>query len=314
MSFVKHVSLLHALLGLLLAAWAQAPVACAAQEQNTADTETKTKLILDADTANEIDDLYAIARTLKQDKFELLALNSAQWIHYLGQQDSVQASQKLNEDLVRIMGVKDLPLPLGSTEPFGKPWGGEDPKDSAAAQFIIKSARELAEGERMIVACIGASTNLATALKLAPEITPKIQAYILGGQYDWSKGVWNKSEFNVRRDLNAFDFLLNQKELELHVMPTSVSKDLVFEQADSFARQAQMGELGAYLTERWKARFPDNKTWIMWDVTVIEALLDPSLATEEQVTTPPENVERKVWVYKTIKAQEMQKLFWQAVQ
>ena len=274
---------------------------------------SKPKLILDADTANEIDDLYAIVRMLRQDKFEVLGLNSAQWLHYLGKKDSVQASQKYNEDLVKLMGRDDLPIPMGSAEPFGKPWGGEDPKDSPAAQFIIKSARDLAEGEQLHVVCIGASTNLATAIKLAPEITPKIKAYVLAFFYDHTTKVWNKSEFNVRRDLNAADFLLNQKELELHVMPGSVSKNLVFEQEFSYRNQAEMGELGAYLTARWNERFRHRKEWIMWDIAAVEALIHPELAEEVEVMTPPENTQRKVWMYKLIDQEKMQAEFWKAV-
>ena len=93
-------------------------------DTNGQEQGRKPKLILDADTANEIDDLYAIVRTLRQDEFEVLGLNSAQWFHYLGAPDSVQASQKLNEDLVRLLGHMDLPTPQGSEQPMGRPWGG----------------------------------------------------------------------------------------------------------------------------------------------------------------------------------------------
>lgn len=274
----------------------------------------RPKLILDADTANEIDDLYAIVRTLRQDKFEVLGLNSAQWFHYLGDPDSVQASQKLNEDLVKLLGREDLPTPQGSEQPMGRPWGGEQPKDSPAAQFIIKSALATPEGEKLNVLCIGASTNLASAIKLRPEIAPRIRAYVLAFRYERETGVWNKSEFNVRRDLNAADFLLNQEDLELHVMPCTVSRALTFDRDDSFERQSRMGELGAYLTERWKARFPDAKTWIMWDIAAIEAMVNPDMAAEEQVMTPPENKQRKVWMYHTIDADRMRDDFWGAVE
>jgi inosine-uridine nucleoside N-ribohydrolase len=272
--------------------------------------EAKQKLILDADTANEIDDLYAIVRILKQEKFDVIGLNSAQWLHYLGEQDSVQASQKLNEQLVKLLGRDDLPTPLGAERPFGKPWGEETPKDSAAAQFIIKSARELPEGEQLIVACIGASTNLASAIKLAPDIAPKIKAYVMAFQYDFDNGAWNKSEFNVRRDLNAADFLLNQPDLELHVMSATTSRPFTFEQQDSFDKQVEMGPLGDMLTKRWTARFPDSKTWVMWDVALIEALIHPEFAQEELVVTPPENRQRKVWMYKSIDVEKMRDDFW----
>ena len=102
----------------------------------------KPKLILDADTANEIDDLYAIVRTLRQDKFEVLGLNSAQWFHYLGDPDSVQASQKLNEDLVRLLGREDLPTPRGSEQPMA--WG----QNTQPTSKLLEN-QEFTRGSRM---------------------------------------------------------------------------------------------------------------------------------------------------------------------
>ena len=137
------------------------------------------KLILDADTANEFDDLYAIVRTLKQDKIEVLGLTSAQWFNpigafYFGETETVQASQKLNEELVKLLGREDLPTPIGSNEPMI--WNYA--KGSPAAEFIIKSALSMPDGEKLNVLCIGASTNLASAIKLNPEIASRIRAYV----------------------------------------------------------------------------------------------------------------------------------------
>ncbi|TWU56403.1 ribonucleoside hydrolase RihC [Rubripirellula tenax] len=269
------------------------------------------RLILDCDTANEIDDLYAIVRMMKQDAFDVVGLTSSQWFHYLGDPKSVEASQKDNEDLMRVLGRSDVPMPQGSPEPLGKPWGGDDAKDSVAAQFIIAQARATPADEHLIVVCTGASTNLASAIKIAPEIAAKIKAYILGFQYDASTGVWNKSEFNIRRDLNAADFLLNQRDLELHIMPTSVSKQLTFDRDDTFTRQQSMGELGRYLTQKWKTKFPNSTTWTMWDLALVESLLHPEMASEKQVNTPPENNQRKVWMYDSIDAAAMKQDYWQ---
>ncbi|MEM7698428.1 MAG: nucleoside hydrolase [Verrucomicrobiota bacterium] len=278
-----------------------------------ASLSAKPRVILDADTANEIDDLYAIARMLRQEKFELIGLNSAQWIHYLGERDSVAASQSINEDLLRLMDREDLPAPLGSDEPMGKPWGGTDPKDSAAAQFIIQQARATAEGEKLIVICIGASTNLASALKLDESIVPKVAAYVLGFRYNLEKEVWDKSEFNIRRDLNAADFLLNCEGLELHVMPVTVAIDLRFEKDETFQRQAERGKLGQYLSDRWMEHSPDSKQRIMWDLALVEAMISPDLATQRKVTTPPENTQREVWIYDSIDSDEMESRFWEAI-
>ncbi|MGB7347447.1 MAG: nucleoside hydrolase [Pirellulaceae bacterium] len=270
------------------------------------------RLILDADTANEIDDMYAIVRMLSQDKFDVVGVTSAQWFHYLGDPQSVQASQQLNETLAGLLGRSELPLPMGAERPMGKPWGGTDAKDSAAAQFIIKQASQVADGDYLHVVCIGASTNLASAIKLAPKIAPKIKAYLMGFRYDEGKRVWDKSEFNVRRDLNAADFLLNQADLELHVMSATVSESLKFDRDDTFARHQSMGPLGEFLTLQWKKKFPESQRWVMWDLALVEALVRPALATEIQVMTPPENKQRKVWVYNTIDVSGMADDYWTA--
>ncbi len=279
----------------------------------TVVAQNRPHLILDADTANEIDDLYAITRMLKQDKYEVLALTSTQWIHYLAEEDSVVGSQRENEALVRLLDMTELPTPIGSKEPMGKPWGGEEAKDSPAAQFIINAAKATSPESKLIVVCLGASTNLASAIKLKPSIASNIDAYLLGFRYDHAKQIWNKSSFNVRRDLNAADYLLNCRALNLHVMPANVARPLTFARDETFDRHEEMGELGAHLTAKWKARFADFKTWVMWDLALVEAVLHPELATMKQCSTPPENTARKVWVYDSIQVQPMRDDYWKIV-
>lgn len=275
--------------------------------------QEKPKLILDADTANEIDDMYAITRMLKQNKYEVLALTSTQWIHYLAEDDSVGASQRENEAMVKLLGRQDLPIPMGSKEPMGKPWGGDEAKDSPAAQFIIASAKQASPENKLTVVCLGASTNLASAIKLAPEIAPNIDAYLLGFRYDLKKNIWNKSSFNIRRDLNAADFVLNQKDLKLTVMPANVARPLTFPRDETFAKHENLGALGKHLTTKWKERFAEFENWVMWDLALVEAILDPSMAKTRNVTTPPENTQRTVRLFESINEDSMRKDYWSVV-
>ncbi|MEL6107608.1 MAG: nucleoside hydrolase [Planctomycetota bacterium] len=275
--------------------------------------EERRKLVIDADTANEIDDMYAITRMLKQSKFDVVALTSTQWIHYLTDNDSVVASQRENEALVRILRKTTLPTPIGSREPMGKPWGGDEPKDSPAAQFIISAAKSANPDQKLIVVCLGASTNLASAIRLSPGIAKNIDAYLLGFRYDFQKQVWNKSSFNVRRDLNAADYLLNCEELTLRVMPANVARALTFPRDQTFKRHQAMGELGAHLTAKWNARFAEFESWVMWDLALVEAILRPEFATKKSVSTPPENVSRMIQVYETIDFEKMREDYWSVV-
>ncbi len=191
----------------------------------------KKPVIIDADTANEIDDLYAIVRMIMAEEFNVLGLCSAQWFHQLSPINSVQESQRLNDDLLRLMGRQDIPAPLGSEMKMGKPWGGYEPADSVAARFIINEAKK-ERGEKLTIIALGAVTNVASAIALAPEIVSNIQVFSLGGRYEDDKKLWDKNEFNVRRDLNAFNYLLDTEGLEFNVMPVNILFDFKFTQTE----------------------------------------------------------------------------------
>ncbi|MFT4750390.1 MAG: purine nucleosidase [Bdellovibrionota bacterium] len=275
--------------------------------------EAPIKLILDSDTANEIDDLFAIAYLVTEGypDFELIGLSSAQWFHVWSGDRTVYQSQKLNEELLELTGRADLPHPLGSDIIMGKPWGDYDPRDSPAAQFIIEEAMALNGGEKLAVMCIGATTNLASAIALKPEIKDRIVAYTLGFRYDFDGHFWNKDEFNIRRDLNAANYLLNAEGLELHIMPISVAIKYTWDRGETFGHLAKAGKLGAYLRARWeKIGGQDAKQWTMWDVALLQAFLQPEQASEISVRTPPENTQRSVWMYDDIDAEGMLEDFW----
>ncbi|MCP5116872.1 MAG: nucleoside hydrolase, partial [bacterium] len=271
---------------------------------------TRRRVILDADTANEIDDLYAIVRTLLEPGFDLRGLSSAQWRHHLSPVDTVRHSQRINEDILRLMDRQELPAPIGASMIMGKPWGGDEPRDTAAAQLMIREARAMPAGAKLTIASIGAVTNVASAIKLAPDIIGKVACYCLGGHFDPDRRVWNKDEFNFRRDLNAVNFLFNTPGLELHVMPGNVSRQLRFDLDDTLKRLQGKGGVWDYLAARWLSFSPSSKSWIMWDIALIEALAKPELAEEAQFLTPPENKQREIFVYTAIDAERMKVDWW----
>lgn len=270
----------------------------------------KPKVILDTDTANEIDDLYAIARLLPDTTIDLLGMTSAQWFHVWSGDSTVYRSQALNEEMLTLAGRLDLPHPIGSDLIMGKPWGDYDPRPSPATTFIIEAVKALPADEKLCVLSIGAATNLASAIAIDSSIAPRIVAYVLGFQYNHEEGYWNKDEFNIRRDLNAANYLLNQTDLELHIMPTSVAIEYTWPRTETFKRLAEKGEMGAYLRNKWEERFAQSESWVMWDVALAQALLIPDLAEEQIVLTPPENTARAVYMYSDIDFDGMWSDFW----
>ena len=272
------------------------------------------RLLIDADTANEIDDFYAIVRALLEPDFDVVGLSSGQWNHRLSPPETVRASQAFNEEILQLMGRRDIPHPLGAEMIMGKPWGGDEPRDSPAARLMIEAARATPEGEKLTIASLGAVTNLASALKLAPDIIPKVACYILSGRFFADREVWDKDEFNLRNDLNAANYLFNLEGLELHVMPVNILFDFTFRRERVMERLAGKGDIWDVLATRWLTHSPQSETWIMWDLALIIAMARPELATEALFTTPPENAQREIHVYTSVDEEAMREDWWTSVE
>ena len=270
-------------------------------------------VFIDADTANEVDDLYAIVRALLTPEWDIKALSSAQWNHRLSPPQTVLESQRLNEELLRLMKRTTIPAPTGSEMIMGKPWGGSEPRNSPAAQLMIATARRMPKGQKLLIVSLGAATNVASALALAPDIIPMVRCYCLGGRYFADRKVWDKDEFNVRNDLNATNYLFDLEGLELHVMPINILLDFKFRQQETLNRLMGKGPVWDYLATRWLTNGPDTSERVFWDLALIEAIARPSLAKEESLNPPPENKQRTISVYTSVDAPAITDDWWKVV-
>ena len=270
-------------------------------------------VIIDADTGNEMDDLYAITRALLENDIEVIGLTSAQWFNHPDATDStVWISQQLNEQILKTLKMTHIPHPVGANGPL-RYWGNPVPNRSPASDFIIKRAEELPTGEKLNVVVLGAATNLASALIMKPELAEKIRCYMMGLKFEPMKRVWDKNEFNTRNDLDAMDYLLNLEQLEMWIMTATTSAELVFTKEEVF--EVMEGEQGIWqvLVDRWNSKFPDREEWIMWDIAIIEAIIHPDLATVREIYLPDENTQRKVHVYTRINVKSMKKDYFKSI-
>jgi purine nucleosidase len=284
----------------------------------------KKRIILDADTGNEMDDLYAIVSALFDSKADILALNSAHFNNVDLLVDSfwhvaptkglntVVESQRFNELLLKYAGKEHIPHLLGANRMVGLSWGLTTPRPSAAAQKIIDEVKKLPAGEMLDILTLGAVTNIASAIQLDTTIVKKIRVYMLGARYYTDKKVWDKDEFNIRNDLNGFNYLLNHPKLDLHVMPVNVAFDLKFQRQVCRKLLSQPDSLSQLLLTRWDEVHAGDK-WIMWDLALIDAYLHPEWATEINCKTPPENNQRPIKVYSKINAKLMEDDFWKKI-
>lgn len=292
---------------------------------NIWQSTAQTKFILDADTGNEMDDFYAIVRALIDPEMEIIGLTSA---HYNNTQlfveriwnenpvlnyNTVEVSQQYNEQLLDGLQLINIPHPIGCKQMLGYAWGyyaGAQIPSSPAVDFIIAEAKKASPENKLGVICIGASTNLATALETAPEIAKNISAFLLGAQFNVETGAWNKSEFNIRNDLNAFDVLLNNDEIALTVMPIDAARPFVFRKSLTQSRLATYGHpVTDLLKETWDM-INAKEERVMWDLALIIAMQKPHLAKLENKLPPPENSRQSVDVYTWIDVPAMEDDFW----
>ncbi|RPA70095.1 nucleoside hydrolase [Cyclobacteriaceae bacterium YHN15] len=285
----------------------------------------KQKVWLDSDTGNEMDDLYAIVRLLKEPSVEVVGLSSAhfnnpdllvfeKWNAYDTQGlNTLEDSQRLNELILNTMGLTHIPQPRGGDRQIGRAWGGTEPRNSPAVEAIISLVKSLPEDEKLDVLTLGALSNIASAIIIAPEIKSKIRVYALGARYNQTNRAWSKNEFNIRNDLNAFDYLLDQTDLDFTVMPLETAFPLQFEREETYEKTNDNVPIEKILADRWREQNPQDKTRVMWDLALVQAYLLPQYSETLLVNSPPENKSFTVRIFSKIDRDALMEDFWRVL-
>ncbi len=287
----------------------------------------KQKVWLDADTGNEMDDVYAIVRLLwAADRVDVVGLSSAhfnnadlvtfeKWNQYTTPGLSpIRVSQALNEEVLTTMGMQNIPHPLGADRQMGRAWGGFQPRPSAATEKLFEVVKKLKPGEKLDILTLGALTNIASLIALDSTVKARIRVFSLGGGYDFAKKAWNKNEFNVRCDLNAYDYLLNQANLDWTVMPIHSVMHYQFDRETVYDRFADDNPTEQLMEKRWRETNPQDTKRTLWDLGLVQAYLLPDFAPVATVAAPPENGQPTVKIFTKIDAQGMDADFWSKVQ
>ena len=264
-------------------------------------------LIVDTDAGYGIDDIFAMSRLIMEPDVQFIGLLSSQW-HYadLRNDSTLYLSHDANYKLLRVFKRTTIPRYLGAELPIlfdEKPWSA----GNRAARFIANKAMEVVSSEKLNVLCLGSSTNLATALLMKPESASRIRCYMMGPGYDPVRRVWDKNEFNARNDLDALNILLNNEQLELHIMNANIAREMLFTRQEIQETLKDRNESLNYLLEVFMEASVNTDSADMSSVALVQAILNPDLASEKQVFTPPENIQRKLSVYTRIDAERMKK-------
>jgi len=276
---------------------------------------TGMPIIIDADTANEVDDLFALVRAINAPELNIKGITSAQFhTSPLASDTTVLESQSINRAIIRLMDRPDILLPIGSNNPLAKI---DLPQISPASNHIVKTAKEHTPEDPLHLVILGSCTNVASAILQDPTIIPNIDVHYLGFWHDTLNHVFDRKEFNSGNDTLAIELLMTTPELKLDVMTATTSQHLTFSKSNVDHYLKNKGGISDYLVNRWETynrwwteEDPEKMSWIMWDVAILEALINPQWATKKSFNTKADGSGRTIEAYTHIEDQAMRDQFW----
>lgn len=238
----------------------------------------RVDVVIDTDTFNEIDDQYALSYLIRSDeKLDLKAIYAAPFFNEKSDSpaDGMEKSYQEIMNILTLLGRDDLKKVVykGSKEYMPSE---EQPVESDAARDLAQRAMEYSQEHPLYVVAIAAITNVASAIRMNPEIIDRIVVVWLGGNaIHWP----DNREFNLDQDVAGariiFDcgvpvvqlpcmgvvsaFSTSGPELEYHLKGKNKLCDYLVDVTIKEAKACGGGEA-------W--------TRAIWDVTAVAWLLD----------------------------------------
>ena len=233
------------------------------------------RMVLDTDAYNEIDDQFALTYALLSPEAMAVEAIYAAPFHNARSDSPGDGMEKSYEEILRLLdflgrSADDFAF-RGSSDYLGVE---RKPQRNAAVSDLIERALASPDADPLYVVAIGAITNVASALLLAPEIVSKIVVVWLGGHsLNWP----HAREFNLRQDVPAAQVLLDSGA-PLALLPClGVSSHLLTTLAELREFIGGTGRLGDYLCQIFSAYRPDSfaASSVIWDISTIAWLINP---------------------------------------
>ncbi len=235
----------------------------------------RVRAVLDTDTYNEIDDQFALVYALLSPEHIALEAIYAAPFHNERSQGPADGMEKSYEEILRLLGK------LGrSPDGFvyrGSPGflsGSGQPYHSQAALDLVARARESVTKDPLFVIAIGAITDIASAILIAPDIIDRIVIVWLGGHaLHWP----HTREFNLSQDIQAARVVFNSGVPLVHIPCLGVTSHLLTTVAEIEQYVRGQGAIGDYLADIFAAYETDHFGWskVLWDIAAIAYLVNP---------------------------------------
>lgn len=245
------------------------------------------QVVLDCDTANEVDDQFAIAYALGSPLLDIRGIVSVHntLVHGAASRDRYQEEA---ERIVRLCGCDYVPCLRGAVEPMQN---RDVPVASEGLDFLVEEARS----GMLTLLATGPATDMASLLLAAPEVRENLRVVWLGGFGDRdSYERFKFQELNGRADIAAWRVLL-ETQVKLTQVPGWPGAAKLCVQSAPFAEELRaMGRpITSYLAEiltswveHYEGPIDPSGQKILWDIANVAAILDPPALTVEERPAP----------------------------
>ena len=237
----------------------------------------RLRVILDTDTACEADDPFAVAHALMSPKLMVQAIVAA----HFAQEGSMEKSRVAAENITRAMCIA-VPVLAGEEYPL-------DPHapPSPGVLRIIEEARK-EDPHPLFILCMGALSNVARALREAPDIIGRITIITIGGNpYDAEPPRYR--EFNFGNDIDAANTVLFSGA-DVWQIPNHVYCRARVSLAELEYKVAPCGAIGSYLFRQMAAYsispaagWAPAESWALGDNPAVGAALHPDYGSRTRI-------------------------------
>ena len=171
----------------------------------------RTRVLLDTDANNELDDQHAIAYLLfNGDAFDVAGIT----VNRTRGGGDVEQQAAEAERVVRLAGLEDRFRVIrganGSFEEIAPHIARPDFDGHAAVELMVRQAHEPGR-PRLVLLPVGKLTNVALALKKDPTIAPRVRVVWLGSNYP------EPGEYNQENDEGALQYILDSSDVAFEI-------------------------------------------------------------------------------------------------
>jgi len=245
-------------------------------------------VVLDTDAFNEIDDQFALAYLLRSsDKLNVQAIYAAPFFITGKVESPAEGMEKSYTEILNIVslaGREDMrPNVFRGSDSY---LSGEGAVPSDAARDLVERAMARADDDPLYVIAIGCITNVASALRMRPEIADKIVLVWLGGHaHHWPDTL----EFNMMQDVTASRLVFDMAVPLVQLPCMGVVSHLSTTEPELRHHLKGKNKLGDYLyTITCQEAAEAGTAWsrVIWDVSAVAWLLEEEFTSDALVPAP----------------------------